>query len=75
MFQAARQKEQEAAFSVAWVKLLGNVIRGKPSQERLIVERFLVGQRFEDELVQAVLMASLSRKILLHQRANRTDRQ
>ena len=44
-----------AAFSVAWMKLLGNFIRGKSSQERLIVERFLVGQRFEDELVHAVL--------------------
>ena len=75
MFQAARQKDRKAAFSVAWMKLLGNVIRGKPSQERLIVERFLVGQRFEDELVHAVLMAPWSKKMLLPQRANRTDRQ
>ena len=49
------KKNRKAAFSVAWMKLLGNFIHGKSSQERLIVERFLVGQRFEDELVHAVL--------------------
>ena len=75
MFQAARQKEQESCIFSCLDETTGNVIRGKPSQERLIVERFLVGQRFEDELVQAVRMASWSRKMLLHQRANRTDRQ
>ena len=49
------KNNRKAAFSVAWMKLLGNFIHGKSSQERLIVERFLVGQRFEDELVHAVL--------------------
>ena len=38
------KKNRKAAFSVAWMKLLSNFRPGKSSQERLIVERFLVGQ-------------------------------
>ena len=49
----------KAAFSVAWMKLLGNFQAGKSTQERLIVERFLEGQsegqQFSPEVVHAVI--------------------
>ena len=35
---------RKAAFSVAWMKMLGNFQAGKDTQERLIIKRFLVGQ-------------------------------
>ena len=37
------------------MKLLSNFRSGKSSQERLIVERFLVGQHFNIEVVHAVI--------------------
>ena len=37
------------------MKLLSNFRSGKPSQERLIVERFFVGQHFNIEVVHAVI--------------------
>jgi len=49
------KKNRKATFSVAWMKLLSNFRTGKSSQERLIVERFLVGQHFNIEVVHAVI--------------------
>ena len=49
------KKNRKAAFSVTWMKMLTNFTRGKPLQERLIVERFLVGQQFAHEVVHVVL--------------------
>ena len=50
---------RKAAFSVAWMKVLGNFQSGKGTQERSIIERFLVGQsegqQFSPEVVHAVL--------------------
>ena len=46
---------RKAAFSVAWMKMLANFHPGKSSQERSIVERFLVGQQFDNEVVHAVV--------------------
>ena len=40
----ADKANKKAAFSVAWMKMLGNFQVGKRTQERLILERFLVGQ-------------------------------
>lgn len=50
---------RKAAFSVAWMKMLGNFQAGKDTQERLIIKRFLVGQsqgqQFSPEVVHAVV--------------------
>ena len=65
------KKNKKAAFSVAWMKLLGNFIPGKSSQENLIIERFLVGQRLEGELVHAVLSVlheMVYMEVLVHRR-------
>ena len=40
------KQNRKDVFSAAWMKLLSNFRSGKSSQERLIVERFLVGQHF-----------------------------
>ena len=53
--QLPDKKNRKAAFSAAWMKLLSNFRSGKSSQERLIVERFLVGQQFNIEVVHAVI--------------------
>ena len=53
--QLPDKKNRKAAFSAAWMKLLSNFRSGKSSQERLIVERFLVGQQFNMEVVHAVI--------------------
>jgi len=37
------------------MKLLSSFRTGRPSQERLIVEKFLVGQQFNIEVVHAVV--------------------
>ena len=49
------KQNRKAAFSAAWMKLLSNFRSGKLSQERLIVERFLVDQQFNIEVVHAVI--------------------
>ena len=49
------KQNRKAVFSAAWMKLLSNFRSGKSSQERLIVERFLVGQHFNIEVVHAVI--------------------
>ena len=49
------KKNRKAAFSVAWMKMLGNFQAGKTFQERMIIERFLVGQQFSPEVVHAVV--------------------
>ena len=49
------KQNRKAVFSAAWMKLLSNFRSGKSSQERLIVERFLVGQHFNIEMVHAVI--------------------
>ena len=49
------KQNRKAAFSVAWMKMLANFRLGKSSQERSIVERFLVGQQFDNEVVHAVV--------------------
>ena len=49
------KQNRKAVFSAAWMKLLSNFRSGKSSQERLIVERFLVGQHFDIEVVHAVI--------------------
>lgn len=46
---------RKAAFSVAWMKMLANFQPGGSSQERLIVERFLLGQQCDSEVVYAVV--------------------
>ena len=46
---------RKAAFSVAWMKMLNNFRPGRASQERSIVERFLVGQQFNCEVVHRVV--------------------
>ena len=49
---------RKAAFSVAWMKMLANFQTEKATQERSIMERFLVGQserQFSPEVVHAVL--------------------
>jgi len=55
----ADKPNRKAAFSVAWMKMLGNFQAGKGTQERSIIERFLVGQsegqQFSPEVVHAVL--------------------
>ena len=48
------KQNRKAAFSVAWMKMLVNFQVGKPTQERMIIERFLVGQQFSPEVVHAV---------------------
>ena len=48
------KQNRKAAFSVAWMKMLVNFQFGKPTQERMIIERFLVGQQFSSEVVHAV---------------------
>ena len=53
--QLPDKKNRKAAFSAAWMKLLSNFRSGKSSQERLIVERLLVGQQFNIEVVHAVI--------------------
>ena len=45
------------------MKLLSNFQSGKSSQEQLIVERFLVGQHFNIEVVHAVI--SLVRELVI----------
>ena len=49
------KQNRKAAFSVAWMKMLVNFQVGKPTQERMIIERFLVGQQFSPEVVHAVV--------------------
>ena len=49
------KQNRKAVFSAAWMKLLSNFRSGKSSQERLIVERFLVGRHFNIEVVHAVI--------------------
>ena len=49
------KQNRKATFSAAWMKLLSNFRSGKSSQERLIAERFLVGQQFNIEVVHAVI--------------------
>ena len=44
--QLPDKKNRKAAFLAVWMKLLSNFRSGKSSQERLIVEKFLVGQQF-----------------------------
>ena len=44
--QLPDKEKRKAAFSAAWMKLLSNFRSGKSSQERLIVEKLLVGQQF-----------------------------
>ena len=46
---------RKAAFSVAWMKMLNNFRPGRASQERSIVERFLVGQQFNCKVVHRVV--------------------
>jgi len=58
--QLPDKKNRKAAFSAAWMKLLSNFRSGKSSQERLIVERFLVGQQFNIEVVHAVISLAVS---------------
>ena len=48
------KQNRKAAFSVAWMKMLVNFQVRKPTQERMIIERFLVGQQFSPEVVHAV---------------------
>ena len=48
------KQNRKAAFSVAWMKMLVNFQVGKPTQERMIIEHFLVGQQFSPEVVHAV---------------------
>ena len=48
------KQNRKAAFSVAWMKMLVNFQVGKPTQERMIIERFPVGQQFSPEVVHAV---------------------
>ena len=55
----ADKPNRKAAFSVAWMRMLGNFQAGKDTQERLIIERFLAGQsegqQFSPEVVHAVV--------------------
>ena len=55
----ADKPNRKAAFSVAWMKTLGNFQAGKGTQERSIIERLLVGQsegqQFSPDVVHAVI--------------------
>ena len=55
----ADKPNRKADFSVAWMKMLGNFEAGKGTQERSIIEQFLVGQsegqHFSPEVVHAVI--------------------
>ena len=65
----ADKPNRKAALSVAWMRMLGNFQAGKDTQERLIIEQFLVGQsegqQFSPEVVHAVVSV-ISRTGLLH---------
>ena len=54
-FISPDKHNRKAAFSVAWMKILANFQPGRSSQERLIVERFLLGQQCDSEVVYAVV--------------------
>ncbi|KAJ7374192.1 hypothetical protein OS493_007265 [Desmophyllum pertusum] len=54
-FALPDKANRKAAFSVAWMKLLSNFQPGKAIQQRSIIERFLVGQQFDAEVVHAVV--------------------
>jgi len=49
------KRNRKAVLSAAWMKLLSSFRTGKSSQERLIVERFLIGQQCNIEVVHAVI--------------------
>ena len=51
---------KKAVFSVAWMKMLGNFQVGKATQERIIMERFLVGLQSESQVSPEVAHAVLS---------------
>ena len=53
------KQNRKAVFLAVWMKFLSNFRSGKSSQERLIVERFFIGQHFNIEVVHAVISREL----------------
>jgi len=51
---------KKATFFVAWMKMMGNFEVGKATQERLIIERFLVGLESESQVSPEVVYAVIN---------------